>query len=130
MNNPLLLVLYMGIVTWVTLVAASIVRARTWETGAKVGLGNRDNLPEPTPLSGRAARTAQNTLENFIFFAVIALVAHALGTVNPRLLVGAQIFFWARIAYIPIYYAGIIYLRTAVWVVSLIGLALMLSAII
>jgi uncharacterized MAPEG superfamily protein len=38
-------------------------------------------------------------------------------------------FFWARIAYIPVYYAGIAYLRTAVWVVSIVGLAFMVGAI-
>ena len=35
---------------------------------------------------------------------------------------GAQVYLWARVAYVPIYAAGIPYLRTAVWAVSFWGL--------
>jgi uncharacterized MAPEG superfamily protein len=130
MNTTLTLVVYMAIVTWLTLLAASLIRAKGWTlAGMKVALGNRDNLPEATPLAGRAQRTATNTLESFVLFAVIALVAQAAGNTSPRIVTGAEMYFWARIAYIPVYYAGIAYLRTAVWVVSIIGLALMVRAI-
>ncbi len=93
-----------------------------------LALGNREKIPEPTPLAGRALRTAQNTLENFVLFAAIALVAHAAGADGPKVEAGAQIFFWARVLYVPVYYAGIAYLRTGLWVVSIVGLAMMLSA--
>jgi uncharacterized MAPEG superfamily protein len=130
MNTTLALVVYMAIITWLTLLAASLIRAKGWTpAGTKIALGNRDNLPEATPLAGRAQRTATNTLENFVFFAVIALVAQAVGNTSPRIVTGAEMFFWARIAYIPVYYAGIVYLRTAVWLVSIIGLVFMVSAI-
>jgi uncharacterized MAPEG superfamily protein len=120
----------MAIVTWLTLLAASLIRAKGWTpAGTKIALGNRDNLPEATPLAGRAQRTAVNTLENFLFFAAIALVAQAVGNTSPRITTGAEMFFWARIVYIPVYYAGIVYLRTAVWLVGSIGLAFMVSAI-
>ena len=65
-----------------------------------------------------------------MLFAAIALVAHAVGATSPRVATGAQIFFWSRVLYIPVYYAGIIYLRTVVWGVSIIGLAMMVFAII
>jgi uncharacterized MAPEG superfamily protein len=130
MNTTLTLVVYMAIVTWLTLLAASLIRAKGWTpAGTKIALGNRDNLPEATPLAGRAQRTAVNTLENFLFFAAIALVAQAVGNTSPRITTGAEMFFWARIVYIPVYYAGIVYLRTAVWLVGSIGLAFMVSAI-
>jgi uncharacterized MAPEG superfamily protein len=130
MNKTLTLVVYMGIVTWVTLLVASLIRAKGWTpAGMKLALGNRANLPEATPLAGRAQRTAANTLENFVFFAAIALVAEVAGSTNPRIESGAEIFFWARIAFIPIYYAGIIYLRTATWVTGIIGLGMMVSAL-
>ena len=76
-----------------------------------------------------AERTARNTLENFVLFAAIALVAQAAAAQSPRLLLGAQIFFWSRIVYIPVYYAGIRYLRTAFWVASIVGLGMMVSAL-
>ena len=42
---------------------------------------------------------------------------------------GATVFFWARLVYWPIYMAGIIYVRTAVWFVSIIGLAMIAWAV-
>jgi uncharacterized MAPEG superfamily protein len=120
----------MAIVTWLTLLAASLIRAKGWSrAGTKIALGNRDNLPEATPLAGRAQRTAANNLENFVLFAAVALVAEVAGSTNPRIGTGAEIFFWARIAFIPIYYAGIIYLRTAAWLIGIIGLGFMVSAL-
>ena len=129
MTPTLTLVVYMAILTLLTLLAASLIRAKGWTpAGMMIAFGNRDNLPDATALSGRAARTAQNTLEGFLLFAAIALVAHAAGVASPRVALGAQVFFWARVVYIPVYYAGIIYLRTAVWTVSIIGMAMMVSA--
>src|SRR5271169_5714452 len=116
MNRTLDLVLCMAIVTWITLLVASLIRAKGWTAaGFQFALGNRDKPPEATPLAGRAQRTATNTLENFVLFAAIALVAQVAGNTDPRVVTGAEIFFWARIAYIAAYYAGIVYLRTAVW---------------
>ena len=130
MTPTLTLVIYMAIVTWLTLLAASLIRARGWTfQGTMIAFGNRDNLPETTPLSGRAARTAQNTLENFVLFAAIALVTHAAGATNPMVATGATLFFWSRVLYIPVYYAGIVDLRTAVWLASIVGLAMMVSAL-
>jgi uncharacterized MAPEG superfamily protein len=39
---------------------------------------------------------------------------------------GATIWILARIVYIPIYVFGIIYVRTLVWTVSIVGLVMML----
>jgi uncharacterized MAPEG superfamily protein len=130
MNRILTLVVYMAFITWLTLLAASLIRAKGWTVaGTKFALGNRHVLPEAAPLAGRAERTARNTLESFVLFAAIALVAQAAGNTSPRVATGAEMFFWARIVYIPVYYAGIPYLRTAVWLVSIIGLAFMASAV-
>jgi uncharacterized MAPEG superfamily protein len=129
-SSTLTLVIYMAILTWLTLLAASLIRVKAWTfAGTMIAFGNRDNLPQATALAGRAARTAQNTLENFALFAAIALVAHAAGVDGPRVATGAQVFFWARVLYVPVYFAGVIYLRTAVWLVSVIGLAMMITAI-
>ena len=131
MTSTLTLVIYMAILTWLTLLAASLIRAKGWTfSGMMIAFGNRDKLPAATPLAGRAERTARNTLENFLLFAAIALVAHAAGATSPRVAMGAELFFWSRVVYIPVYYAGIIYLRTAVWLVSVIGLAMMIAALV
>jgi uncharacterized MAPEG superfamily protein len=130
MNRTLTLVIYMAILTWLTLLAASLIKAKGWTApGRKLALGNREDLPEPTLLAGRADRTAKNTLENFVLFAAIALVAQAAGLTGARVAAGATIFFWSRVLYIPVYYAGIVYVRTAVWMASIVGLGLMVGAI-
>ena len=131
MTHLLLLVVYMAGITWLLLLAASLIRARGWTLdGMKVAMGNRDDLPEATPFAGRADRTARNTLENFVLFAALVLVAHVSGTQSPRVLLGAEIFFWSRLLFIAVYYAGIPYLRTVVWTAGFVGLAMMGSALV
>ena len=45
-----------------------------------------------------------------------------------KVLLGAEVFFWSRLVYLVVYYAGIPVLRTAVWGVSIVGLAMMISS--
>jgi uncharacterized MAPEG superfamily protein len=52
------------------------------------------------------------------------LVAHAGGISTSMTVLGAQLFIWARLAYAIIYVAGIPWLRTASWAVSVVGLLL------
>jgi len=131
MTSTLTLVIYMAILTWLALLAASLIRANGWTLpGMMIAMGNRDNLLEATPLAARADRAARNTVEGFILFAAIALTAHAAGIASPRVALGAEVFFWSRIMYIPVYYAGIAYLRTVVWTVGVAGLAMMISALV
>ena len=128
MTKLLSLVVCMATVTWLLLVVASLIRARAWSPkGLLLAFGNRDNLPEPSPLAGRAERAARNTLENFIIFSALALVAQAAGATDTRVVLGAQVFLWARLVYIPVYLVGIAFVRTAVWAVSIAGLGLMLA---
>ena len=86
--------------------------------------GNRENLPPIQGWAGRAQRAHRNMLESLVLFAALVLVAHAAGRSNAMTVLGAQLFFWARLAYAPIYIAGIAWLRTGVWTISIIGLAL------
>lgn len=128
MTSTLTLVIYMAVLTWLTLLAASLIRAKGWTLpGTMIAMGNRDKMPEATPLAGRAERTARNTLEGFVLFTAIALVAHVAGATSPKVAMGATIFFWSRVLYVPIYYAGITYLRTAVWFVGIVGLMMMIA---
>jgi len=131
MPKLLSLVVCMTLLTWLTVVAASLIRARAWTPkGLMLAFGNRDNLPEATPLAGRAQRAAANSLENLLFFATLALVAQAAGATNERVLLGAQIFLWARVVYLPVYVLGIAFVRTGVWAVSVVGLGLMVAGMV
>ena len=51
------------------------------------------------------------------------------GANSPHTAQGAGIYFWARVAYLPIYIIGIPYLRTLVYAVSLWGLLQVLEAL-
>ena len=128
MPKLLSLVICMTLLTWLAVLLASLIRAKAWTPkGLMLALGNRDRLPEPTPLAGRAQRAAANTFENLVFFAALALVAQAAGATNERVLLGAQVFLWARLVYLPVYVVGIPFVRTGVWTVSIAGLGLMVA---
>jgi uncharacterized MAPEG superfamily protein len=99
-------------------------------TGAnqQVGLpalaGNREGLPEMTGWAGRARRAHLNMIENLVLFSALVLIAAAAGKANATTAMGALIFFWARLAYAVVYLLGIPWLRTLVWFVSVIGMAM------
>ena len=88
--------------------------------------GNRDNMPPLEGFAGRAQRAHRNMLENLVLFAALVLTAQALNRFDATTALGAQLFFWARLVYAPVYWVGVPWLRTGVWAVSLVGLLLIL----
>ena len=86
--------------------------------------GNRDNLTETTGWASRAQRAHRNMLESIAVFAILVMSAHHLNISNDMTVLGAQLFFWGRVAFSIIYIAGIPWVRTAAWGVSLVGLIL------
>jgi uncharacterized MAPEG superfamily protein len=111
-------------------VALGFVQMLIAATGAtqQVGLptlaGNREGLAACTGWAGRAQRAHRNMLESLVLFAALVLVAQAAGANNAMTALGAQLFFWGRLVYAVVYLAGIPWLRTAVWAVSVVGLIL------
>ncbi len=131
MTADLRLLAYSVLLTWLMLLTASSLRTRYWTLpGAALALGNRDNLTQGSPVAGRAERAARNMLENLVLFAALLLAGHMAGVNGSRLELGAQLFFWARVAYFPIYLAGIHYLRTAAWAVGVAGLGVLFAALV
>ena len=128
MTALLELTVYFTIWTLVSVVLGAAIRNQEWtKEGRDIGLGNRDNLQEATPMGGRAERAAKNSIEAAVFFVPLALIANAAG-LDAEVMLGAQVAFWARIAYVPIYIAGIRYLRSLVWIVGVVGYGMMISA--
>ena len=128
MTALLELTVYFTVWTLITVVVGAAIRNQEWtREGRDIGLGNRDNLNDATPMGGRAERAAKNSVEAAVFFVPLALIANAAG-LDAEVLLGAQIAFWARIAYVPIYIAGIKYLRSLVWIVGVVGCAMMVAA--
>ena len=94
------------------------------QVGVMPLFGNREGMPALTGWAGRAQRAHRNMLENLVLFASLVLIAVVSQKTNNATLLGAQLFFWARLAYALIYVAGVPYLRTAAWLVSVIGLVM------
>src|SRR5262245_30567693 len=94
------------------------------EVGLPKLAGNREVMPEMMGWAGRAERAHRNMLESLVLFAVLVLVARALDVSNSMTVLGAQLFFWGRLAHAALYIAGITWVRTAAWLVSIVGLLL------
>ena len=113
-----------GILTFLMFMVASALCAKVWTSpGAQIAFGNRENLPMPLGAAGRADRAARNMIEGMILFLAAVLAAEMVDK-GAQAATGATLFFWARLIYWPVYMAGIVYLRTAVWFVSIIGIAM------
>jgi uncharacterized MAPEG superfamily protein len=97
------------------------------QVGLPILAGNREDLPPITGWAGRARRAHANMLENLVLFAIVVLIAHVAGKANATTALGAALFFWARLAYALIYVAGVPWLRTAAWAVSVAGILLIFS---
>jgi uncharacterized MAPEG superfamily protein len=101
----------------------------TAQRGLNWNVGNRAQSAPLTGVAARAQRANRNFLETFPFFAAAVLAVVLLKTNSPQTALGAQLYFWARVAYLPIYLIGIPYLRSLVWAVSLWGLLQVLAAL-
>jgi uncharacterized MAPEG superfamily protein len=102
------------------------VQALVSTKGLMTAVGNRENLPELPGWAGRAVRANRNMAENLALFAAVVLAAAVIGTSNNMTMLGAQLFFWGRIAYAVCYIGGFIWLRTLSWLVSIAGIVLIL----
>jgi uncharacterized MAPEG superfamily protein len=104
----------------------------TQQRGLGWNAGARDGIPVPlTGVAARMDRALHNFLETFGFFAAAVLV---LALTNPsrfsaHTALGAQLYFWARVAYVPAYAMGIPYLRTLIWAAATTGLVMVLLAL-
>ena len=118
--------LELKLLVWSTALALIQMTIALLAAIAQVGflplVGNREKLPAIEGLAGRAQRAHRNMLESLSIFAALVLVAQLAGKTNAATALGAQLFFWGRLAYAPVYIIGIPGLRTALWGISFAGL--------
>jgi uncharacterized MAPEG superfamily protein len=94
-------------------------------------LGSRDEPAEARGvLYGRSCRALANYLENFTPFVAVALALVVTQRTGGAGAIGATIWILARIIYLPVYVFSIIYVRTLVWGISIVGLIMMLGRLI
>jgi uncharacterized MAPEG superfamily protein len=122
MKPELMLLLWSVLLTFLQMLVA--VGTATLQVGLPALAGNREGLPVLTGWAGRAQRAHRNMLESLVLFAVVVLVAAVTDKTNSVTLLGAQLYFWARLGYAVVYLVGIPWVRTLVWLVSVIGIAM------
>ena len=114
----------LGLVQIVLMVLASV-----GQRGMGWAVGPRDHSEPLTGVGGRLQRALANFLETFPLFAALVLASMVLGHADGHALLGAQLYFWSRVVYVPVYAAGIPWLRTLVWAVSVVGIVMVLLAL-
>ena len=87
--------------------------------------GSRDDEVLTTGIGGRFERAYYNMLETFPIFAALVLIVHVTESWDSTSALAVQLYFWARVAYIPLYIITIPFLRTIAWVVSMVGILML-----
>ncbi len=89
-------------------------------------LGPRDQMRPLTVTGQRAARALTNMHEALPVFLGLALMNLIVAPEASLAVTGAWVFLIARIVYVPLFLGGVPAVRTLAWVVSWVGLILLL----
>lgn len=95
------------------------------ENGLKAAAGSRDDEFLTTGIGGRFERAYYNMLETFPIFASLVLIIQLTESFSSASALGAQLYFWGRVVYIPTYIISIPFVRTVVWLVSMVGILML-----
>jgi uncharacterized MAPEG superfamily protein len=114
----------LGVVYLVAAVLPSVAaRGMPW------ALGPRDEpAADLTKVGARLDRAWKNFIETFPLFVAAILVEASVVSDSDLAGLGAQLYFWGRVAFLPVYALGLPVVRTLVWTVSLVGIVLVLVA--
>ncbi|MEH3145625.1 MAG: MAPEG family protein [Methylobacterium frigidaeris] len=118
-----------AVLGFVHIVAASAAGLKQ-RGGLAWAAGNREAQPGPMEgAAGRLERASKNFFETFPLFAALVLAAVATGRLNATTALGAHLYVWARLAYLPIYGLGLPIVRTPVWGVAIVGIGFVLAGL-
>jgi uncharacterized MAPEG superfamily protein len=116
--------LALGLVQLLIAVLASVAtRGMPWAAGPRDAPGTALGK-----IAGRLDRAYWNFLETFPFFAAAVLLIHAADKSTANSVLGAEIYVWARLLYIPAYAIGVPFVRSLVWAASFVGILMVMSA--
>lgn len=100
-----------------------LTRGMPWAMGPRDG-----EWPALGTVAARLDRAWRNFRETFPIFAAAILVEASVPQDSDLAATGALLYFWGRVAFLPIYALGLPYLRTLAWTVALAGIVLVLAA--
>lgn len=106
-----------SLVLWLPYILAAM-SARGLGQVAGYPTGSYGDLPD---WAQRCQRAHMNLIENLVPFGALVLVAQVAGVSNDMTMLGAQLFFWARLAQAVVHIAGIPWLRTGAFFLGWIG---------
>jgi len=115
-----LLMLAFATVWLFALIVASAAFAQPQRTFSQLA-GSRDDLPAPTGRFARAVRTVDNHREGLILYAPFAIIVVMTGAADATSALGAQIFFYSRVAHGILYLVGVPWIRTLAWIAGIVG---------
>ena len=103
-------------------------QVKTKQYGTSWNMGARDEeLPPPNALVGRLTRAQANFFETFPLVIAAILIVQAAGLNSKWTAIGALLWLGARVIYLPLYAMGVPVVRTLVFMVSLVGLLMVLK---
>lgn len=101
------------------------------QVGNDYTVGSRDENLQPTGVAARLYRAQRNFLETFAIFAAAVLMLEVLHRTGGWLSVyGALIYLAGRVIFLPLYAAGVPWLRTFAWNAATAGLVMVMAAIV
>lgn len=91
---------------------------------------SRDDLPAPKGFHARMLRVVDNHREGLTIFAPLVLIAGAAHISNGTTVLGAQLFFYSRVAHAVLYLLGVPMIRPLAWAVGLVGTVMVFAALV
>lgn len=127
MSTPMSLLLWSVLLGLAQCLASGL--AVSAAQGVDYSASPRDEQAPITGIPGRIIRAFANFRETYPFFVVLVLAGSLLHRGGSLLTTGAELYFCARLLHWPLYVAGIPWIRSIIWLLSLLGLLLMLIAL-
>jgi uncharacterized MAPEG superfamily protein len=101
--------------------------AASFQYGYRWAASARDHaMPPLSGVAARLERALRNFMETFPLFVVAILVANVIDRHSWMTVWGAQLYFWGRVAYVPLYAFGVSLVRSIIWNVATVGIILVL----
>ncbi|MCI3132249.1 MAPEG family protein [Phenylobacterium aquaticum] len=90
---------------------------------------SRDDLPPPSVFQARVKRVVDNHREGLTIMAPLILIAAVTQSTNATTALGAQMFFYARVAHAVLYLAGAPLVRPLAWGVGVAGTVMVFAVL-
>lgn len=101
------------------------------QVGNAYSVGPRDEDLRPTGVAGRLDRAQRNFLETFPIFVAAVLLLEVLERTGGGLSVwGSAIYLAGRVLFLPLYAAGLPWIRTFSWNFATLGLVLVMAGVV